>query len=159
MTDAFEYVARLASGDTVDRPSALWRRSGDAWEYLSLIDWDWHPKGDLPLPHPDALVSVTAEQAANLLSDRQRFVRYWARYSSADPAPTELPITVYRRRRSPEHHLDEAFGRDDRWTPTTTISEAEFSGTSDPAHLVAIDAATAERMIREIAGVSGATAL
>ncbi|MGH3731577.1 MAG: hypothetical protein ACRDTU_22950, partial [Micromonosporaceae bacterium] len=109
MTADDAYFAKVWRDATVDRPSSLWRRLGDntdqatnEWEYLSLIDWQWHPYRDLPLPHPDTLVPISAARAAELGADRQRFVRYWGGYTVGEPAPEDRPTLVYRRRESPE---------------------------------------------------------
>lgn len=155
----YAYFAKLRAGDTVEAPSALWRRTGEAWEYLSLLDWQWHPGGGRPLPPPASLTPVSPEQAAALLADRQRFVRYWFSYRTPAPGPGDRPVTVYRRRSSPERQLDEVYGRDDRWMPTPTIREAESSRGDDPTHLVPTDPDSAERFLRDVRGVSGATRL
>jgi hypothetical protein len=155
----YQYFAKLWSGDTTERPSGLWRRDGDTWEYLSLSDWAWHLlAAPAIMPHPDTLVPVTVDEAAALQADRQRFARYWM-----FPAPPEFaherPTLIYRRRCSPGRMVDEVFGRDNQWSRTTSIAEYKASGPHEHKELIPTDRDTAERVIQQERGITGATEL
>jgi hypothetical protein len=161
MTDEYEYFVKVTPGQTVERPSSMWRRSGADWQYLSLLDWNWHSLVPGKSPYPPVagyLVPISAQQAEELGRDRQRFVSYWAYYSVARDRRPE-PLTVLRRRRSPELVLDEAFTRDLEWAKTPSIVEFEHPAASNPPDLEEIDADTAEEILQEAWGVSGATQL
>jgi hypothetical protein len=156
-----EYYMDSRRGRTVERPGPLWRKSGDEWEYLSLHDWEWHPLAPTKVPQspPDeVLVPISEQQADELARDRQRFVSYWARYSEAAWESGGKPFTVVRRRSSPELVLDEAFGRDNKWKRTPSVVEFLHPAFDSP-NLKEIDAETAEQILRDIRGVSGATEL
>jgi hypothetical protein len=155
----YEYFAKVRSTDTPQRPSGLWRRAGDDWEYLSLVDWAWHrPEGRVSVPHPDTLVAVTGDEAAALQADRQRFARYWLL-----PAPPEFaherPTGVFRRRSSPERTVDEVFGRQNVWDSTTSIAEFTAAGPHERLDLIPTDPETAEDTIQRERGITGATEL
>ncbi len=153
--EGYEYFAKVRPSQPVDRPSTLWRRRDGRLEYLSLLDWDWHePDDQLLLPDPSTLEPVTAEHAAVLLADRQRFVQYWVEQNTGDRPPS-----VFRRRRSPERLTDEVFGLRNRWVPTTSIREFLSRGPDLGSDLVRADLATAERVLEETRGVAGATEL
>jgi hypothetical protein len=158
---AYEYLARVskAGKETVDRPSGLWRRCGDDYECLSMVDWTWHPRGDGYAPHPDLLVPITTEQVEVLLADRQRFTRYWVEYMSPDKGDLYEDTLVYRQLLSPEGDIDEGFGRTNTWVPTPTIRDFQANGPHDRPDLEPIDRETAERLIQETRGISGATEL
>jgi hypothetical protein len=157
MTD-YQYYMDSRGGRTIERPGPLWRSSDDSWEYLSLLDWEWHPLAPNKVPPPtEVLEPIPERQADELSRDRQRFVSYWAYYSIA-PEKRDRPLTVLRRRRSPELVLDEAFGRDGQWVKTSSIVEFEHPYFDSP-ELEEIDAETAERILREVRGISGATEL
>ncbi|MFF1822175.1 hypothetical protein ACFVWG_33020 [Kribbella sp. NPDC058245] len=160
-TDAYEYLVRVfePAGESVDHPSGLWRHRGDDFEYLSMVDWSWHPRGEVPLPHPDLRVAISAEQAHTLLEDRQRFVRYWAEHLSPENGDLVEDRLVYRQLRSPERLVEEGFGRDNAWVSTRTIRDFQVGGPHDVPDLHPIDATTAEQLIQETRGVSGATNL
>ncbi|MET7281901.1 hypothetical protein ABZS29_26955 [Kribbella sp. NPDC005582] len=160
-TDDYEYLARVfeAAGESVDRPSGLWRHHGDEFEYLSMVDWSWHPQGDVPLPHPDLRVPISAEQAQTLLADRQRFAKYWVLYRSPAKGDLHEDALIYRQLRSPERLVEEGFGRDGTWVETRDIRDFQVGGPHGVPDLEPIDTATAERLIHEISGISGATAI
>jgi hypothetical protein len=161
MTGQYEYYVKVTPGQTVERPSSMWRRSGDDWQYLSLLDWSWHSVVPGKSPYPPVasyLVPISKQQAEELGGDRQRFVSYWAHYSVARESRPK-PLTVLRRRRSPELVLDEAFTRDLEWSKTSSIVEFEHPAASNPPDLEEIDADTAEQILREAWGVSEATRL
>ncbi|WP_405160067.1 hypothetical protein OG203_26955 [Nocardia sp. NBC_01499] len=160
MNDRLEYFVEAAPPYTADRPESLWRRLGDHWEYLSLFDWRWHRPDRTKFikpPRSEVLYPVTAERAAELAADHQVWVRYWAYYSSVyrwragDP-----PTTVIRRRNSPECQLDEGFMRDNKWHEDSAIDDFWDPHTSNPPHLIEINADEAEVIIRERRGISGA---
>jgi hypothetical protein len=159
--DNYQYIAEVfeAGGESVERPSGLWRRRGDDYEYLSLIDWSWHPRGDVDLPHPDLRVPISAEQAQTLLADRQRFVKYWVLQRSPDKGDLFEDTIVYRQLPSPERLVEEGFGRANTWIPTQDIRDFEVGGPHDVPDLEPIDAETAARLIEETRGVTGATEL
>jgi hypothetical protein len=161
IADDYQYLARVfeAAGESVDRPSGLWRYRGDDFEYLSMVDWTWHPRGAVPLPHPDLRVAISAEQAQTLLADRQRFARYWALYRSQAKGDLHEDTLVYRQLRSPERLVEEGFGLAGTWVATRDIREFEVGGPHDVPDLEPIDVATAERLIQETRGISGATEL
>ena len=89
MSSEYTYLAKVRRGYTSDAPSGLWRTRDDEMEYLSLIDWEWHPATDgASPPNPITLVEIPQAQAQELLSDRQRFVRYWSyQHPTAKAAP------------------------------------------------------------------------
>jgi len=159
--DDYEYMARVfeAGGESVDHPSGLWRHRGDDFEYLSMVDWTWHPRGDVRLPHADLRVAISAEQARILLADHQRFARYWVLYRRPEKGDLHEDTLVYRQLRSPERLVEEGFGRTNTWVPTRDIRDFEVGGPHDVPDLEPIDAATAERLIQETRGISGATDL
>ncbi|HEY0688600.1 MAG TPA: hypothetical protein VGD71_06110 [Kribbella sp.] len=158
MSSDYKYLAEVWPGDTTEAPSGLSRTRGDEMEYLSLIDWTWHPvTDDISEPAPGTLVEITPEQAQELLSDRQRFVRYWSyRHPNSEGDP-ENENRVYRRRSSPERMVDEVFGPANKWVRTPVIRE--FTGGHDKPDLIAIDRDTAEQLIHETRGITGATDL
>lgn len=134
-----------------EKPEELWRVTGDRWEYFSLSDWVWTPLEERRSPpHPDALAAITPEQAAELETDRQRLVRYWVDRAVEPP-------TIYRWRRRPT--IEEVFGRSNRWTDTYIIREFLHAGPWHSPQLDEIDAKTAERIIQETRGITGATRL
>ena len=155
----YEYLARVAKArkETADRPSGLWRRRGDELEYLSMVDWTWRPRGDARLPHADLRVTISAEQAQTLLADHQRFAKYWVLYLSPAKGGLHEDTLVYRQLRSPERLVEEGFGRTNTWVPTPDIRAFEVGGPHDVPDLERIDAATAERLIQETRGITGAT--
>lgn len=163
MPDNVDYLIRPAPAGSSRPARALWRRIGDRWEYYSLIDWSWHSVPDQAWPQPPDpadLQSVSAERAAAMAADRQRWVRYWAVYRDPPTSPDDRPLTVIRRRNSPEQTLDEAYTIHHEWRPDPSIRENELGGrVSDPPPIVEIDRATAERILREVRGVPGATEL
>ncbi|MET9413372.1 hypothetical protein ABZY03_04130 [Streptomyces klenkii] len=158
-----EYFVKASPPYTEERPSSLWRRLGEEWEYLSLMDWEWHNVKDTTVKTPPAtevLCSVTAERATELEADRQVFVRYWARYTNEQYwREGQSPTTVVRRRRSPEGKLDEVFRRNGSWGPTDAIFEFFDPRPSNPPYLVEITADDAEALLQELRGVTGATDL
>ncbi|MEU1277676.1 hypothetical protein [Streptomyces sp. NPDC005805] len=162
MSEQYEYFVRVSPGYTVDRPANLWRRNGDSWEYLSLLTWEWRPVAEPEkyLPKREALHSVTAERAAELEADRQGWVRYWAEYGSeASWRSGKAPYSVVRRRSSPERVHDEAFMVTNTWETTDRVYD-HFSARSDElTHLVEVTPDEAERLLQQVRGVSGATAL
>ncbi|GHF44156.1 hypothetical protein GCM10010218_26840 [Streptomyces mashuensis] len=155
----YAFFAEVPQGSTPDRPDGLWRNEGDAWEYFSLLDWSWHPAGDLPVPH-QTLRPLPTDDALALAADRARWVTYWAHYADALAHHAgQPPTTVCRRRRSPERVYDEAYGPDGAWEPTTAVHDFFDPRPSDPPHLVEIAAAEAERLLHELCGAKGATDL
>ena len=160
-SEGYEYMVRVfaAGGESVERPSGLWRHRGDEYEYLSMVDWTWHPRGDVRLPHEDLRVTISVEQAQTLLDDRQRFATYWVLHRSPAKGDRHEDTLVYRRLRSPERLLEQCFGLENTWVPTTDVRAFEAGGPHDVLDLEPIDAATAERLIRETRGISGATDL
>ncbi|MBE8524313.1 hypothetical protein ILP97_43705 [Amycolatopsis sp. H6(2020)] len=156
--EGYQYFAEVGDDETVDRPGGLWRRADGGMQYLSLIDWAWHAAADeADLPHPDLLVPVGLDQVRTLLGDRQRFAKYWVlRDTSGGEGPE---IRVYRQLPSPENLVEEVFGRGNEWIPTNVIEDFLVGGPHDVADLEPIDPATAERLIAQTRGVSGATAL
>lgn len=162
MTDQYEYFVEPAASGPTAMSEALWRRHDGTWEFLSSLDWSWHgvrPATEVFAPEEERLRSVTAEEARNLEADRHHWVRYWALYLEPPANPEAPPLTVARRRSSPERVLDESFTVNDRWEPTGSIREAESRQASSPPHLVEVDRPTAERILCEVAGVEGATRL
>ena len=163
MNDAYEYFVKAAPPYTQERPSSLWRRAGERWEYLSLLDWEWHgveEKAHKSPPPADVLHRVSAERAAALESDRQVWVRYWAHYvDTEDWTQGEAPTTVLRRRRSPEKVLDESFRAKGVWGRTQAIENSADLRTSNPPHLVELSVEEAEALLQELFGVTGATEL
>jgi hypothetical protein len=157
--DDYEYFARVfeAGGESVDRPSGLWRRRGDELEYLSLVDWTWHPREDAYVPHPDILIPVSAEQVQTLLSDHERFASYWVQHLSVAKGDLTDETRVYRQLPNPGNVVDEVFGRDNKWISTRTIRDFQAAGPHDVPDLEPIDTATAERLIQETRGITGAT--
>lgn len=63
---------------------------------------------------------------------------------------------VYRQIPSPERLVEEGFGRDNTWVPTQTIRDFQVGGPHDVPDLEPIDTETAERLIQETRGISGA---
>ncbi|MFC5147500.1 hypothetical protein [Streptomyces aureoversilis] len=164
MSEQYEYFAEVPAGYTVERPDGLWRRAGEQWEYLSLLDWQWHDLKDSTVrTHPpvDELHPVTVERAAALEADRQGWVHYWALYADEqDWQEGEPPTTVVRRRSSPEQELDESYrGSKGIWGPTSAVADSRDLRTSNPPHLEAVSAERAEELLQEIHGVTGATEL
>lgn len=159
--DDYQYLAQISKArkETVDRPSGLWRRRGDELEYLSLVDWSWHPRGDVYVPHPDLLVPISTEQAQTLIADRQRFARYWVLYLSPAKGDLNEETRVYRQLPDPDRVVDEVFGRTNEWIPTHVIRDFQAAGPHDIPDLEPIDRETAERLIQETRGISGATEL
>ncbi|MDN3353020.1 hypothetical protein [Actinomadura sp. DC4] len=161
MTD-YQYYMDSRRDRTIERPGPLWRSSGDNWEYLSLLDWEWHPLAPKRVPQSppvEVLEPISEQQADELSRDRQRFVSYWARYSESAWESGGKPFTVLRRRSSPELVLDEAFGRENTWIKTSSVVEFEHPAFNNTLYLKDVDAETAERILRDIRGVSGATEL
>ncbi|MET7281900.1 hypothetical protein ABZS29_26950 [Kribbella sp. NPDC005582] len=159
-TDDYEYLAQVWPNETVDAPSALWRRSSGAPEYLSSIDWEWHAGTEEFADRPaDIFVPITADEAEALQSDRQRFVRYWSYQHPHGVGKPEKENRVYRQRRSPEHVLEEVFGPDNAWVPTRLIREFIFGDPADRPEMIRIDQAAAEQLIQQTRGVTGATEL
>ena len=66
---------------------------------------------------------------------------------------------VYRQLRSPERLIEEGFGHANTWVPTPDIRDFQRGGPHDVPDLEPIDAATAERLIQETRGITGATEL
>ncbi|MBB5121365.1 hypothetical protein AF335_13495 [Streptomyces eurocidicus] len=163
MSDPYEYFVKAAPPYTEERPSGLWRRLAGRWEYLSLLDWEWHAvsaEGVTAPPAAEVLYPVPAERAAALEADRQGWVRYWAYYfDEAEWRDGEEPTTVVRRRRSPERIYDETFMRTNEWQPDSVVYEFFHPRGSNPPHLVEIGVDEAERLLQEIRGVTGATEL
>ncbi|MFH8787235.1 hypothetical protein ACH4A1_12165 [Streptomyces roseoverticillatus] len=163
MSEQYEYFAEVPQGYTVDRPDGLWRRRGDAWEYLSLLDWQWHDVTATNVqtpPAPEVLHAVSEEHAAALAADRQGWVQYWAHYSSRRAWDDgRAPTTVVRRRRSPENIRDESFNSESEWGPTMAAFNAFDGRSSTSPHLVELTTGEAEQLLQEIFGVTGATEL
>lgn len=160
MSSTWRYFAELPPGGSIDHPRGLWRKYENRWEYLSLLDWSWHPTDEkVPPPEGDEIIPISPEEAEGLARDRQRWVTYWARYTPLPKDEADRPLTVVRRRESPERIFDETFSRDNNWIPTSTISEFEDPRASTPPRLERIDADTAEAIILENRGISGATEL
>lgn len=159
-TDGYEYLARVskAARETVDRPSGLWRRHGDQLEFFSTVDLTWHPRGRY-VPHSDLLVPISAEQAQILINDRQRFARYWVWHKNPEKGDFEEDTVVYRQLISPDGDIDEGFSRNNTWVRTPDISDFEAAGPHDHPDLEPIDRETAERIIQETRGITGATDL
>ncbi|MFF7726032.1 hypothetical protein [Streptomyces sp. NPDC008001] len=163
MSENYEYFVKAAPPYTEERPSSLWRRRGEEWEFLSLHDWQWHGLEESTVrsaPEADELYPVTAERAAALEADRQVWLRYWAHYvDEEDWREGESPTTVVRRRRSPEGVLDESYRSKGFWGPTEAVRNAADLRTSNPPHLVELSADGAEELLQELFGVTGATEL
>ena len=66
---------------------------------------------------------------------------------------------MYRQLRSPERLIEEGFGHANTWVPTSDIRDFQRGGPHDVPDLEPIDAETAERLIQETRGISGATEL
>ncbi|MCQ8773754.1 hypothetical protein [Streptomyces telluris] len=170
--EKYAYYVKTGPDHPAERPSSLWRCAagsgsgsggGGDWEYLSLLDWQWHKAAETVVqdPPPEAARHrVTADRAGELQADRQGWVRYWARYAD-EPAwrAGEPPVSVVRRRRSPERIYDEAYKTWNEWGPTQTVHDFFDARPSNPPHLVEIDAAKAERLLTELHGAKGATEL
>ncbi|WP_116212752.1 hypothetical protein [Streptomyces olivoreticuli] len=149
----YAFFAEVPRGRTPDRPDGLWRRADDTWEYLSLLDWEWHAAAELPVGR-EILHPVTAGRALELAADRQSWVTYWAHHADeADWRAGTPPTTVVRRRRSPERIHDEAYGPDGAWEPTDAVHDFLSARPSDPPHLVEIDAAEAARLVNGDTGL------
>lgn len=150
------YFVELRMG----RPNSLWRRRHGCWQYLSLICWDWRDVRPPQVPGPppaDRLALVDAAGARRLAADRQAWVRYWAVYRRRELGGPDLPVTVVRRRNSPEAARDEVFGAGSRWLWTDLLVRSEVGrGSSLPA-LQRISAAEAEEILRRSRGGAGAT--
>ncbi|MBF6049036.1 hypothetical protein GO001_28210 [Streptomyces sp. NRRL B-1677] len=166
MSGQYEYfVEAVPTVDdlyTVERPSSLWRRLGDQWEYLSLVEWEWQNVKDTGvLPALESLTPVAAERAVVLEADRQGWVRYWARYvDEQDWREGEAPTTVVRRRSSPEDMLDESYrGSKGFWGPTEAILDFYDARKSNPPHLIELSVDEAESLLQEMFGVTGVTEL
>ncbi|MEV6668683.1 hypothetical protein [Streptomyces sp. NPDC051162] len=163
MSEHYEYFAEVPEGYTLERPDGLWRRSGEEWEYLSLLDWQWHDIKDTNVKYPPVakiLHEVTAERAAELEADRQGWVQYWSYFGDeGEWRDGEQPTTVVRRRRSPERIYDETFMRNNEWRPDSAVFEFFDARASRPPYLVEIGVDEAERLLQEIRGVTGATEL
>ncbi|UQI49069.1 hypothetical protein M1P56_34540 [Streptomyces sp. HU2014] len=159
--ERYAFFAEVPEGFTAERPDGLWRRAGDDWEYLSLLDWEWHPAdAELPPPAVETLREIPADRAGALAADRQGWATYWARYADEnDWRAGEGPTTVVRRRRSPERLYDEAYGVRDGWAPTASVYAFLDARPSNPPHLVEIDVQEAERLLLSLRGVTGATEL
>ncbi|MFF4532467.1 hypothetical protein ACFY1P_24765 [Streptomyces sp. NPDC001407] len=154
----YEYFVKAAAPYTEERPSSLWRRSGEEWEFLSLLDWAWHTTSRAPMP--GVLFPVTAERAAALEADRQGWVRYWAFYPSERRwRAGQGATTVVRRRSSPERIHDETFMRGGVWKADSAVAEFFDARQSNPPHLEELTAEGAERLLQELFGVMGATDL
>lgn len=159
----YAYFTEMHHGYNPPRVDGLWRRSaGDVWEYLSLVDWQWHPVGEMERvkgrPLESALEPVSAQRAAELAADRQGWVQYWALYlDEQDFREGVDPVTVVRRRSSPDRVLDEAFVAENKWAPDPIIYDFTHSRTDN--HLEEIDVAEAERLLQKLRGVKGATEL
>ncbi|MFF3764648.1 hypothetical protein ACFYYR_11255 [Streptomyces sp. NPDC001922] len=163
MTVPYEYFVTMTVGYQQERPANLWRKQGEEWEFLSLIDWQWRNVKDTNAkypPMPEKLRAVSAERAREMEADRKSWVIHWAHYADeADWRDGEKPTTVVRRRHSPENRYDEVFRRANTWGPTTAVYEFTHSRASNPPHLVEISANEAERILQELRGISGATDL
>ncbi|CAM5484913.1 hypothetical protein [Streptomyces abikoensis] len=167
MTEKYEhFVAAPPTVDdlyTAERPSSMWRRQGEQWEYFSLVEWEWQDVKDTGVLPPalETLIPVTADRAGALEADRQGWVRYWARYvDEQDWREGEAPTTVVRRRRSPESVLDESYrGSKGYWGPTEAILDFFDARKSNPPHLVELSADEAESLLQEMFGVTGVTEL
>jgi hypothetical protein len=160
MSSPYEYFAEVRNNESIDHPRGLWRKSGDQWEYLSLLDWSWHPTTErIPPPRSEHLTPISPEHAAKLARDRQRWVTYWTLHAPLPKDRADRPLTVVRRRESPERIFDETFGRDNKWIPTQSIREFKDPRASTPPRLKEVDVDTAERIICENRGISGATEL
>ncbi|QLE72849.1 hypothetical protein FGW37_15760 [Streptomyces rectiverticillatus] len=168
MNENYEYfVKAVPTVDnlyTAERPSSMWRRLGDQWEYLSLVEWEWQSvkaTGVLYPPLLESLIPVPAERAAALEADRQGWVRYWARYTDEqDWREGEPPTTVVRRRCSPENVLDESYrGAKGFWGPTEAVLDFYDARKSDPPYLIALSVDEAEGLLQELFGVTGVTEL
>ncbi|GAA0572608.1 hypothetical protein HPO96_17905 [Kribbella sandramycini] len=159
-TDDWQYIAIVsqAARETAERPGALWRRQGDVLEYLSFVDWTWHPGTERYFPLPSLQVTISAEQAEELLADRQRFVKYWVLHESRAKGDPSDGTFVYRRLSSPDRLAEQYFWNTE-WTDTTEIHDFLVGGPHDVPDLKPIDAAEAERIIQETTGVVGATDL
>ncbi|MEU4192822.1 hypothetical protein AB0E69_13045 [Kribbella sp. NPDC026611] len=99
------------------------------------------------------------ESAEALQADPQRFANYWVQHLSPAKGDLHEETRVYRLLPSPEHLVEQVFGRNNEWIPTETIRDIEVGGPHDLPDLEPIDAATAERLIQETRGISGATDL
>ncbi|GGY05333.1 hypothetical protein [Streptomyces hiroshimensis] len=163
MSEQYAYFVKAAAPYTEERPSSLWRRLGEEWEYLSLLDWQWHDVKDTTVktaPDTGDMYPVTAERAAALEADRQVWVRYWALYvDEEDWKDGEQPTTVVRRRRSPERRVDESFQAGEVWGPTNAVFESRDLRTSNPPYLKELSADEAEELLQELFGLTGVTEL
>ncbi|WKK20908.1 hypothetical protein QZH56_18590 [Streptomyces olivoreticuli] len=163
MTDQYEYFAEVSKAYTLERPGGLWRRFGEEWEYLSLLDWQWHNVKETNVKYPptaQVLQEVTPERAAELEADRQSWAQYWAFYPSERRwRAGQGPTTVVRRRRSPERIYDETFMRGHVWKPDSAIFEFFDARQTNPPHLEELTTEGAERLLQELFGVMGATDL
>lgn len=157
-----EYLTEPLVPYSVDRPSGLWRKGAAGWEYLSLIDWQWHGSSveECTSPPSGGLYPITESRAAELRSDRQGFVRYWMYYHHRDEwRDGEPPTSVARSRRSPEDICDEVFGLGEKWIRTEIVFEFfDYRGSGRP-HLIEIPAAEADALIFELRGITGAVVL
>ncbi|MFG1906733.1 hypothetical protein [Kribbella sp. NPDC048928] len=158
--EGYQYLAQVSTADkeTIDRPSGLWRRRGDELEFFSTADLTWHPRGPY-VPHPDLFVPISTEQVQILINDRQRFARYWVWHRSPEKGDFEENTLVYRQLISPDGDIEEGFGRNNTWVRTPDISDFEAAGPHDHPDLEPIDRQTAERIIQETRGITGATEL
>lgn len=157
------YVFYLLTPPESDgQPASLWRshRAGlfrtERWEYLSLLDWQWHSA----LAEPPHLQCISTEDALTQEAERVGLARYWARYIDRESwAAGAPPVTVVRRRDSPERCYDESFRSWGGWAPTQLCYDLAEQRSSTTAYLVEIDAVSADRILAENFGVTNATRL
>lgn len=156
MAEQYEYFACAYPPEyPEDRPDSLWRRHGERWEYWSLVDWSWHllDEREVRKPPPERLVRIDRARAEQLQADRQSWVRYYAEEDYPPPSGSGEPHTVIRSRSSPEAQPEEAFGRDNRWIPTTVLWELRGGGSVPP--LRPIEADEAEAILHRIRRIPG----
>lgn len=153
MTEYEYFIHTVTGGLTPDQGDELWRLRDGAWDYLSLVDWQWHsnmePAYEILPRNLDSLAKVTAERAAELEAGQKELLRYWQRI---DP-----DIAVYRTRRLP--WTDEIYGLKDAWSPSNDVGDFLYGDPTSTWDLTEIDVATADRIILETRGVAGATEL
>ena len=153
-----EYAVDPGFERDTDRPESWWRRTPGSpdWEFLSSRDWQWHRLSDFSFRLPKRLQSVSAEHAAVLEADRQRFAQYWFLLQNVGGGVIEQQPRVLRRRFSPEGYLDEAIDSRQEWVKTAQIRSLEEGRDAAP-DMVPVDVVDADRFIEERLGVSGAT--
>lgn len=154
----YDFFIELRDDDILERPSALWRspRGGGSWEYWSTVEWAWRPAGErrrvAAPPQQEVLRPVSPGRVAALLADRQGWAEYWVRYEFG-PDGERVPVSVIRRRRSPEETRCEFSSRDRHWISTTILSRP--GSEAEDADWRRVSWAEADAVLDRVVGRSG----